>query len=199
MTEQEKDEQRVQTEEINAESKQGPCCQESHQELKKEPINVTVTDIELELLKQSSKEAQDKYLRVLAESENARKRLQKEREEMIQFSLRSLIADFLAPIDQMENALKHADSANGEVKQWSIGFEMILSHFKDVLASQNVHPYVSKGEAFDPHLHEAIETVQTDEHPEGIVLEEIVKGYKMGDRVIRAARVKVSKAPQQFN
>jgi molecular chaperone GrpE len=191
MTEKEEIQEQTETEEVQG------AQQEAQEEKEKEPLTVTVTDIELAHLRQSAKEAQDKYLRVLAESENARKRLQKEREEMIQYSLRSLIADFLGPIDQMENALKHAASANGEVKQWSIGFEMILSHFKDVLASHNVHSFTSEGEAFDPHFHEAIETVETTDHPEGVVIEETVKGYKMGDKVLRAAKVKVSKAPKE--
>jgi len=163
----------------------------------REPETVTVSDIELESLRRDSQDYKEKYLRVLAESENARKRLQKEREEMIQYSLRNMVCDFLPPIDQMENALKHADNASEEVKQWSVGFQMILNHFRDVLTNNGVQAFDSLGQAFDPHMHEAIESVPSSDHPAGIVVEEALRGYKMGDRVIRPARVKVSKEPAQ--
>jgi molecular chaperone GrpE len=79
------------------------------------------------------------------------------------------------------------------VKHWAIGFQMILSQFKDVLTNQGVTPFTSEGASFDPHLHEAVETVATEDYPPGTVVQESLRGYKMGDRVIRPARVKVSK------
>lgn len=166
-------------------------------EKKRVPVQMHITDIELEELQKEARENKDKYLRILAESENARKRLIKEKQEQIQYSLQNVICDFLTPIDQLEHALKHVNHASNETRQWVIGFEMILSHFKDVLAANNVNPFVSTGTAFDAHLHEAVEMVVTSEHPDGIVVEECMKGYKMGDRVIRPARVKVSKSPEQ--
>lgn len=171
-------------------------AKEEEETQQQEPIEVTITDIELEQLRNEAREYKEKYLRVLAESENARKRLQKEREEMIQYALQNLICDFLMPIDQMENALNHTGKMSDEVRNWSVGFQMILSHFKDVLSNNNVHGFTSVGKAFDPHIHEAIEMVETNEHPENIVVEENVRGYKMGDKIIRPARVKVSKLPK---
>lgn len=165
----------------------------------RKPIDVTITDIELEELKHAAQDYKDKYLRILAESENARKRLIKEKQEMIQYSLQNIICEMLGPIDHMESALKHTENASEGVKQWSIGFQMILAQFKDVLLANNVHSFTSVGKAFDPHLHEAVEMVVTQEHPAGIVVEESVQGYKMGDRVIRPARVKVSKSPSDDN
>lgn len=161
----------------------------------RKPVSVTISDIELENLKNEAQDYKDKYLRLLAESENSRKRLIKERQELIQYSMQNLICDFLTPIDQLDNALKHADKMSPEVKQWSIGFQMILSQFKDVLSGNNVHYFESLGKAFDPHLHEAVEMIVTKEHPSNIVIEECLKGYKMGERVIRPARVKVTKEP----
>lgn len=168
---------------------------ESFEEKKRVPLPIQITDIEFEDLQREARENKDKYLRILAESENARKRLFKEKQEQIQFSVKNVICEFLTPIDQLENALKHAGQASKETQAWVIGFEMILSHFKDVLSANDVTPYTSVGTAFDAHLHEAIEMVVTDEHPEGIVVEESIKGYKMGDKVIRPARVKVAKSP----
>lgn len=161
----------------------------------KEPKIVNVTDLELDQLKNEAAEYKEKYIRLLAESENARKRLQKERQEMIQYALQNTIADFLAPIDHMENALKHAKQMSEEVKHWAIGFEMILNQFKDVLSNNGVTPFNSQGLPFDPHNHEAVEMIETDEYPPGTVVTETVKGYTMGGRTIRPARVTVAKAP----
>ena len=161
------------------------------------PKIIQISDFELEHLKKELHEYKDKYLRTLAESENARKRLLKEKQELIQYATQNLIIDFLNPIDHMENALGFTEQANEEVKHWAIGFQMILTQFKDVLTRQGVAPFISVGKHFDPHCHEAIETVATCECPPGTVIEESLKGYKMGDRVIRPARVKVSKAPTE--
>lgn len=163
-------------------------------EPKREPKNVTITDIELQKLKSEVAEFKDKYLRVLAESENARKRLQKEKQEMIQYALQNVIVDFLNPIDHMENALKYTQQMSEEVKHWAIGFQMILTQFKDVLTNNGVLAYDSEGKPFDPHFHEAVEAVASDAFPPNTVIDVSLKGYKMGDRIIRPARVKVSKA-----
>lgn len=160
----------------------------------RQPKPVTITDIEFEKLQNDASESKDKYLRLLAESENARKRLYKERQELTQFSIQNVITDFLNPIDHMENALKFTQQMSDEVKHWALGFQMILGQFKEVLSSNGVQAFVSEGKPFDPHYHEAVEMVETDEYPPGIVIEESIRGYKMGDRVIRPSRVKVSKA-----
>lgn len=158
------------------------------------PKNVTITDIELENLKHELKEMRDKYLRTLAETENARKRMHKEKQEMIQYATQNIIVDFLNPIDHMENALKFTQQMSDDVKHWAVGFQMILTQFKDVLSRNGVTHIPSQGKPFDPHLHEAVETVATQDFPPGTVVEECLKGYKMGEKPIRPARVKVSKA-----
>lgn len=158
-----------------------------------EPVNVTITDVELELLKQEATDYKDKYLRLLAEMENTRKRLQKERQELIQYAVQNVIIDFLNPIDHMENALNYTDQMPDAVKHWAIGFKMILGQFKDVLVGQGVSSFVSQGTEFNPHSHEAVEMIETDEVAAGTVVEESIKGYKMGDKIIRPARVKVAK------
>lgn len=159
------------------------------------PQTFSASGLELESLKRELTEVKDKYLRVLAESENARKRLQKEKQENVQYAIQNVIVDFLNPIDHMENALSFAQQMSEDVKHWAVGFQMILSQFKDVLTTQGVKPFQSEGTPFDPHRHEAIEMVETSTVPPGIVVEESLKGYLMGDKTIRPARVKVSKAP----
>ncbi|MBS0629743.1 MAG: nucleotide exchange factor GrpE [Verrucomicrobia bacterium] len=135
----------------------------------------------------------DKYFRLLAEMENSRKRLQKEKHEMTRFAIENVISEVLTPIDTFESALGFTDQMNEETRNWAKGFGMILSQFKEILSNHNIVSFHSVGEMFDPHHHEAVEVEETDDHPEGTILKEFLKGYKSGDRIIRAARVKVAR------
>ena len=162
-----------------------------------EPLMRTISEEEYQKLTAEVQESKDKYLRLLAESENTRKRLQKEKQEMTQFAIDNLACDFLTPIDHMENALKYTENMSDEIKHWATGFRMILAQFLDVLASNGIKAINSTGTLFDPHQHEAIEMVITTDHKPGIVVSESVKGYRRGDRTIRPARVTVSKAPTE--
>lgn len=141
----------------------------------------------------------DKYYRSIAEMENMRKRMQKERHEMTKFGVENAIAEFLPAIDNLENALRFADSATGEVKNWAQGFDMILSQFKEVLHNHGIVSFHSEGNLFDPDLHEAIEVVETLDSPAGTILHEFTKGYKSTTRTLRPAKVKVAKQPTQEN
>ncbi|MBA2728907.1 MAG: nucleotide exchange factor GrpE [Parachlamydiaceae bacterium] len=159
---------------------------------------VVIDPLELEVrrLRESSDEFKDKYMRGLAESENLRKRMQKEKQDLMQYAVQNIINDFLTPIDHFENALKFTEQSSDDVKHWAIGFQMILNQFKDVLAANGVTPFVSVGQPFDHTRHEAIEMVETTEFSPGTVVEESLRGYKINsDRILRPARVKVAKAP----
>lgn len=138
----------------------------------------------------------DKYFRLLAENENARKRLQKERHEMTRFAIENVLSEVLLPIDTLESALGFTEQMSEDTRNWVKGFDMILNQFKEILHTHNVVAFHSKGERFDPHKHEAVEVEETHEHPEGMILQEFLKGYKSGDRILRAARVKVAKPPK---
>lgn len=163
----------------------------ANEEAVNEPFKEEVPNLEKQLA-----DCQDKYLRLLAESENTRKRMQKERQELTKYAVENVLVDFLHPLDNFQNALKFAESMSDEVKNWAIGFEMILGQIKQVLSSHGVEEYTTVGKTFDPHLHEAVEMIETHEHPPGIIVEETLRGYKIGDRPIRVAKVKVSKAPE---
>ncbi|MCI5052963.1 MAG: nucleotide exchange factor GrpE [Simkaniaceae bacterium] len=166
----------------------------------KEEKTVSVGELKDEQLQRATEEAtdfKDKYYRTLAELENTRKRLQKEKSEMMQFSAQNVISEFLRPLDEMEKVLGFKEQMSDEVRNWAMGFEMLMSQFKDVLSSYQVFPFDSHGEQFDPHLHEAVEIEETSEKPEGLIVEEFVKGYKCGNRVLRPARVKVAKPPKE--
>lgn len=148
---------------------------------------------EYERLKAEIKEHKDKYLRLLAESENARKRLQKEKGELQAYARENLICDFLTPIDHFENALNFREGISEDVKNWMVGFEMILAQFKDILAQNDIRPIESMGKTFDPYYHEALDTEENEEHPINTIIQEYVRGYQMGSKVIRPSKVKVVK------
>lgn len=137
----------------------------------------------------------DKYLRALAEQENMRKRIQKEKHEMVSFGIENAISEFLSAIDNFENALRFAENGSKEVKNWAIGFEMILSQFKEVLHNHGIVSFHSEGNTFNPQFHDAVEIVETTEQPDGTIMHEFTKGYKSSTRTIRPARVKVAKHP----
>ncbi len=163
------------------------------EELEKEPELVSIDKEELEKLKAEVKDHQDKYLRLLAESENVRKRLQKEKSDLQAYARENIICEFLNPIDHFENALNFREGISEEVKNWMVGFEMILTQFKDVLSQNGIRPIESMGKVFDPHYHEALETEESEEHPVNTIIKEYVRGYQMGARVIRPSKVRVTK------
>jgi molecular chaperone GrpE len=149
-----------------------------------------------EIKKDSPKEKddfKDKYLRLLAEFENSRKRMQKEKTQNMKFAIENIVLDILPILDNFENAIKFSKNSSEEVKNWATGFEMIHSQFKDILHSHGIVAFHSKGNIFDPHFHEAMEIIETSQHPDGTILEEFAKGYKNENRIIRPAKVKISK------
>lgn len=148
-----------------------------------------------EELQSELRSQQEKNLRLLAEMENARKRMQKDKHDTTRFAVENVIGEFLGPLDNFENAFSFTHQASEEVQNWAKGFEMILTQFKDVLSGHNVTSFLSEGTPFDPHLHEVIEVEETEKHEEGTVIQEFVRGYKCGDRVLRPAKVKVAKKP----
>lgn len=168
---------------------------ETEEEIKEEPVIEEVD--ETEVLRNQVKEEQEKYLRSLADMENTRKRMQKEKHDTTRFAVENVITEFLAPLDNFENALSFAHQASEETQNWAKGFEMILTQFKDILSSHKVTPFSSEGHTFDPHLHEVLELEETEKHEDGIIIQEFLKGYKCGDRILRPARVKVAKAPSK--
>ncbi|MFA6119372.1 MAG: nucleotide exchange factor GrpE [Parachlamydiales bacterium] len=144
-------------------------------------------------LEEEVKETQNKYLRSIAELDNFRKRMQKEKTEAISYAVESTISEFLSLIDNFENALNFAKESSEEVKNWSFGFQMILSQMKEILLNHGVVAFHSIGNSFDPHYHEAMEIIETNDHPDGTIIEEFAKGYKSASRIIRPAKVKVTK------
>jgi len=139
-------------------------------------------------------EYKDKYLRALAESENARKRIRQQAEESARIQREGLLRDLLAIIDNLERAVAAArDGGNG--KPIVEGVEMVLRSMVDFLRSHGVTQLSAVGQPFDPLLHEAVDSVETTKHEPNTVVDEFVRGYYIGDRLLRPARVAVSRLP----
>ena len=149
---------------------------------------------ELEKLKEQAQKAQEyheQYLRQLAELENFRKRKEKERHEYIKYANESLVAEIIPIMDNFELAFSAAEK-NPATHNFAVGVEMILGQMKEMLKSYGISEINPEGGKFDPHLHEAVEHVETDEVGEDMVVEVVKKGYMLNDRVIQPASVKVS-------
>jgi molecular chaperone GrpE len=146
-----------------------------------------------------AKEYWDKYLRLQADFENTRKRLEKERQDFVKFANEGIILELLNILDDLERTVELAESKHQDVAAFLKGVEMILAHLYEMLKEYGVIPIEAKGKLFDPHYHEALMQVENKELPEHTVVEELQKGYLLNDRVIRTAKVKVSKKQEVKN
>lgn len=133
----------------------------------------------------------DRLARAQAEFENARRRATKEQQDFRDFATADAIKSLLPVIDSFERALRVQSDA-GDFRS---GVELIYKQLQDALAKLGVRVIPAKGEPFDPHYHEAIEMVETSKAPDHEVLEELQRGYKFKDRLLRPAMVKVAKNP----
>ena len=148
-----------------------------------------------EKLKAELAEANDKYLRMLAETENYKKRVQRERSEERQYSVQETVLAFLPVADNLDRALQAA-LKHGEAGQLVKGVELTLRQYEDILRRLGVDTLaVEIGAAFDPNAHQALFQEEHAEFEDGAVLEVLQKGYKLGERVIRPAMVKVNRKP----
>lgn len=161
---------------------------EELQEVKKElPPEKT----EVELLKEQLEEHKNKLLRALADFDNYKKRVAFEREQFVQFANESLITELLPIIDGFARALEAAEKVKAG-EEMIKGLALIKRQFEDVLKKHGVAEIEAVGKPYDPNLHEAI-LQKEHEGPEGVIIEEMQKGYTLHGRVIRPSMVIVSK------
>jgi molecular chaperone GrpE len=141
-------------------------------------------------------ELKDRYLRSLADSENARKRIRQQSEESVRLQRENLMRELLPIVDNLERA---ADAARGGGNGKPIveGVEMVLRSMLDFLKTHGVTQLSAIGQPFDPQRHEAVDQIESSEHPPNTVVNEFHRGYQIGDRLLRPARVAVAKASQQ--
>jgi molecular chaperone GrpE len=146
---------------------------------------------EFEKLKAERDSLYDRLARAQAEFDNARRRAAKEQQDFRDFAVVDAIKTLLPVIDSFERALQ-AKSDSGDFRS---GVELIYKQLQDALAKLGVRPVPAKGEPFDPRYHEAIEMVDTSAAPDHEVIEELQRGYKIKDRLLRPAMVKVARNP----
>ena len=140
--------------------------------------------------KKETEDYKDKWLRALAEYENLKKRFAKEKTEFLQFANEGLLLELLPIIDDFDRAYDAAKQhKHGEV--FSKGVEMILNKLHQLLKQNDVEKVKTVGEKFDPHMHEALMAVETEEYPEDTIAEEVSPGYSLNGKLIRAAKVKI--------
>lgn len=151
---------------------------------------------ELKRLQNALAEAQDAVLRRQADFENYRKRVERERNETYQRVVGDVARKLLPVVDNLSRALDAERSVetseSAEFRHFLHGVELINKQLADVLESFGVEPIAAVGERFDPHVHEAVVTEPSDEHEPDTVIEELVRGYRIGDRLLRPAMVKVA-------
>src|ERR1043166_7929588 len=159
----------------------------------------TVTPEQLEELKQRATKADenwDRLLRTTADFDNYKKRALREKQEAIKFANESLLEKLIPVLDAFDMAL--AATRNGksdEMQSLQTGISMVHQQLKSVLVDAGLEEVDASGKAFDPNLHEAVSQKETDEVPEGQVVEQMRKGYKLRDRLLRPATVVVAKTP----
>jgi molecular chaperone GrpE len=149
-------------------------------------------DLALEL-----KQTQDRLLRLHADFENFRRRALKERTEAAQYSHQNLVKDLLSAVDNLERAIEHAGKGGGDLQSLLQGVELVRRQVLAALAKNGVTQVEARGKPFDPSLHEAMAQVADTSLAPNTVVEELEKGYKLRDRLVRPARVVVSKLPQE--
>jgi molecular chaperone GrpE len=161
---------------------------------------VTLLAADLEKLKAESEQFKterdqlmDRLARLQAEFDNARKRQERERAEFRDYAVGSVVEQFLPVVDNFELALK----AQGSADQLRTGVELIVKQMEEILRQLHVQPVATVGQEFDPRHHEALGTVEREDLPDQHVAEEVRRGYKLRDKLLRPALVRVASNPKQ--
>jgi molecular chaperone GrpE len=162
-----------------------------------EPAAGPLSETELSRLQEQAAQAAenwDKFLRAAADLENYRKRVTREKEEIVRYRSEQMVAALLPVLDNMERALEAVREHGPDNAALVEGLQQIRSQFRRVLEEFGLEEVVAgAGHPFDPRLHEAIGHEPSAEHPEGAVVQQLQRGYKLANRLLRPARVTVSK------
>lgn len=141
---------------------------------------------------EKSAEYWQRLLRLQAEFDNTRKRLEREKHDFIKYANEGIILELLNIMDDLERSVELAQGKHEDFPAFLKGIEMILAHFYQLLKDRGLAAIEAKGKIFDPNYHEALMQIDS-ELPENTVVEELQKGYTLNERVIRTSKVKVAK------
>jgi len=148
--------------------------------------------VDIAALKAERDALQDRLLRTAAEFDNYRKRIDRERREQSDAAAFSLLSEVLPVVDNLERALQ--SPSGPEAAGFRAGVELILRQLVDLLRKRGVTPIEALGADFDPRIHQAVSQETSDAHRDGEVMEELQRGYMLGERLLRPAMVKVAKS-----
>lgn len=146
---------------------------------------------ELAKLRQEAEDNHNRYLRVQADFDNFRRRSRQEKEEFAKYASMKLFEQLLPIVDNFERAMESSKESR-DFDALLKGLEMTFRQLDQLFEQEGLQPIPTVGEPFNPELHQAIMQVESDEYEEGIIVEEVQKGYKLKDRVVRPSMVKVS-------
>jgi len=151
---------------------------------------------ELEQVRKEAADEQDRLLRLSAEFENYKKRMNRQSDEFKKYANESLLKELLTVVDNLERAISSTNGDRSVEREGCVveGVEMTLNEILKILEKFNVRPVEARGKPFDPTYHEAMMQEETDEYPENTVINELQRGYMIHDRLLRPAMVVVSKA-----
>jgi len=148
----------------------------------------------MQQMMQRLQEANELRLRAVADLENYKKRAAREREEVQKFGVEKLLTELLPVLDNLDRALEAAGKTQ-DLPSFVEGVKMNRRLFEETLGRFGVQPFSAVGKPFDPHFHEALQQVESTEHPANVVVSEMVRGYMLHDRLVRPALVAVSAGP----
>lgn len=172
---------------------EGMAATDSASETPGSPAEFDKLKADYEQLKAERDQLVDRLARMQAEFENARKRTEREKQEFRDFAVGNVVEQFLPVIDNFELALK----ATGSAEQLRSGVELIVKQMEEILRQLQVQPVATVGEEFNPRHHEALGTVDREDLPDQHVAEEVRRGYKLRERLLRPALVRVASNPKQ--
>ncbi|PIE06049.1 MAG: nucleotide exchange factor GrpE [Sorangium cellulosum] len=156
-----------------------------------------VEDVDpLEKAQEENKKIREQMLRLAADFDNYRKRSRKENEDAARRAKMDVLRELLPVFDNMERAVAHAEQAK-DVAAVATGVQMVVKQFQDTIGGLGVQRVKSLGQPFDPNVHEAIQQLETAEQDPGTVVAEMLPGYVLGERLLRAAMVVVAKSPPE--
>lgn len=161
----------------------------------KEENNVEELQVEESIeWKEKYETLNNQYIRLAADFDNFRKRQESERESLLKYGAENTVKKLIEVIDNFDRGMKAIETVEDceKVKEC---YQLAYKNFNDVLTKIGLEVIATEGEEFDPNLHEAVMQTPTDEKPENVIITELQKGYKLGDKVLRASLVNVATAP----
>lgn len=167
---------------------------EQTEEVPVEDETVTISREEYETLEAQAAQSKEQYLLVVADFENFRKRVEREKEHIVSFANENLIHDLLPVLDNLQRALSTELDRAG-IDSVLEGVRMVNDQLHSVLGSRGLEAVMTVGDPFDPQHHEAVGVLPSEEHDEGIVVSELQKGYRLKGKILRPAMVHVAGQP----